>query len=286
MILSMTGFGRAVKQLSNKKISVEIKTLNSKQLDLNVRVPSFYRVKELDIRSMVSKAVGRGKVELNLFAEITGSDSPYSVNTPVISSYIDGLKTVYDDIPNEDYLAMAVKFPDAIKTVREELSDAEWKEASVLVEEALKNLLNYREVEGESLYNELSLRISNISELLKEIPKYEKERITTVRERIAKNIEDLKINIDENRFEQEMIFYIEKLDVTEEKVRLDHHLKYFQEELDNSDSSGKKLGFIAQEIGREINTLGSKSNHSQMQRVVVQMKDELEKIKEQVLNTL
>ena len=282
----MTGFGRAVKQIPNKKLTIEIKTLNSKQLDLNVRVPSFYRAKELDIRSILAKSIKRGKVEFNLFAEVTGSDSPYTVNTQVVTGYINGLKKVYDFLPEQDYLAMAVKFPDAVKTVREELSDEEWEEVSILVKEAVDNLLDYRKVEGQSLYTELNLRIDNIAELLTEIPQYEEERIKTVRERISKNIDDLKINIDNNRFEQEMIFYIEKLDVTEEKVRLDHHLKYFKEELDGSESMGKKLGFISQEIGREVNTLGSKSNHSQMQRIVVQMKDELEKIKEQVLNAL
>lgn len=282
----MTGFGRAVKQIPNKKLTIEIKSLNSKQLDLNVRVPSFYRAKELDIRSILAKYILRGKVEFNLYAEVTGSDSPYTVNTPIIESYIDGLKKVYDDAPEENYLAMAVRFPDAVKTEREELSDEEWNEVSELVKEAVNNLVDYRKTEGVSLYNELNLRIENIAGLLTEIPQYEEERIKTVRERISKNIDDLKINVDENRFEQEMIFYLEKLDVTEEKVRLDHHLKYFTEELDGGESNGKKLGFISQEIGREINTLGSKSNHSKMQRIVVQMKDELEKIKEQVLNAL
>ncbi len=286
MILSMTGFGRAVKQIPNKKLTIEIKTLNSKQLDLNVRVPSFYRAKELDIRSILAKSIQRGKVEFNLYAEVTGSDSPYTVNSQVIEGYIDGLKKVYGNAPEQDYLAMAVKMPDAVKTVREELSDDEWSEVSKLVNEALDNLVDYRKTEGVSLYDELTLRINNISSLLKEVPQFEEERIITVRERIAKNIDDLKINVDDNRFEQEMIFYLEKLDVTEEKVRLDHHLDYFKEELDGSESKGKKLGFISQEIGREVNTLGSKSNHSQMQRIVVQMKDELEKIKEQVLNAL
>jgi uncharacterized protein (TIGR00255 family) len=286
MILSMTGFGRATKQIPNKKLTIEIKSLNSKQLDLNVRVPSFYRSKELDIRTMLAKSVMRGKVEFNLYAEVTGSDSPYTVNVPIIEGYIDGLKRVFAGAPKQDYLAMAVKMPDAVKTEREELGNEEWREVSSLVEEAIANLVKYREEEGKSLYNELNLRIDNIAQLLTEISQYEEERIKTVRERIAKNIEDLKINVDENRFEQEMIFYLEKLDVTEEKVRLDHHLKYFREELEGGESKGKKLGFISQEIGREINTLGSKSNHSQMQRVVVQMKDELEKIKEQVLNAL
>jgi len=286
MILSMTGFGRAVKQIPNKKLTVEIKSLNSKQLDLNVRVPSFYKSKELDIRTILAKSVQRGKVEFNLFAEVTGSDSPYTVNTPIVEGYINSLKKVYAYAPEQDYLKMAVRMPDAVKAQHEELSDEEWKEVSALVKEAVANLVTYRKEEGESLYNELMLRIDNIAQLLTEIPQYEEERIITVRERIAKNIADLKINVDENRFEQEMIFYLEKLDVTEEKVRLEHHLKYFKEELEGGESKGKKLGFISQEIGREINTLGSKSNHSQMQRIVVQMKDELEKIKEQVLNAL
>jgi len=286
MILSMTGFGRAVKQIPNKKLTIEIKTLNSKQLDLSVRVPSFYRSKELDIRSVLAKSVQRGKVEFNLYAEVTGSDSPYTLNTPIIEGYISGLKKIYSEAPEQEYLAMAMKMPDTVKAQREELGEEEWEEVSELVKEAVANLVKYREEEGASLFKELNLRIDNIAQLLTEIPQYEEERIITVRERIAKNIDDLKINVDQNRFEQEMIFYLEKLDVTEEKVRLDHHLKYFREELEGGESKGKKLGFISQEIGREINTLGSKSNHSQMQRIVVQMKDELEKIKEQVLNAL
>ncbi|MCK5824183.1 MAG: YicC family protein [Ichthyobacteriaceae bacterium] len=286
MILSMTGFGKAVSQLPTKKLTVEVKTLNSKQLDLNVRVPSVYRAKELDIRSLASKSIMRGKVELNLFVEVTGDDSPYTVNKEIINGYINGLKGIYDGADETEYLKMAVKFPDTVKTERKELDNDEWKEVVTIVKLALSELNDYRKTEGVSLFNELSLRVLNIADLLKEVPKYEEERVNTVRERIAKSIDDLKLNIDQNRFEQEMIFYIEKLDVTEEKVRLDHHLKYFLEEIESGESNGKKLGFISQEIGREINTLGSKSNHSQLQRIVVQMKDELEKIKEQVLNVL
>lgn len=286
MIQSMTGFGRATKQLSTKKISVEIKSLNSKQLDLNVRVPSYYRSKELDLRNLLAKNLLRGKIELSIFVEITGDDSPYKVNIPIVKSYMKDLKSIYGEAAEQDYLSMAVKLPDAVKNEREELSEDEWLEVFEVVKEALKEIISYRSAEGESLNEELSLRINNIAGFLSEVPKHEEGRTESIKERIRKSLEDLKVEVDVNRFEQEMIYYIEKLDISEEKQRLNHHLSYFKEELDKKDSSGKKLGFISQEIGREINTLGSKSNNSEMQRLVVQMKDELEKIKEQVLNVL
>lgn len=286
MIFSMTGFGMATKQILNKKITVELKTLNSKQLDLNVRVPSMYNSKELDIRSLISKSVFRGKIYFNLNIENTAGDASSSINKPTVNAYIAQLKEIYDSATEQSYLEMAMKLSGTIEPKKRELDDDEWKEVLGIIKKTIENLTDYRKSEGVSLHEELTLRIENISSLLEEISKYENERISTVKERILKNIETIKINVDDNRFEQEMIFYIEKFDITEEKTRLRYHLEYFKENLEGSDVAGKKLGFISQEIGREINTLGSKSNHSEMQRIVVMMKDELEKIKEQVLNVL
>jgi uncharacterized protein (TIGR00255 family) len=283
----MTGFGRATKQLATKKISVEIKSLNSKQLDLNVRIPSYYRSKELDLRSLLANNLFRGKVELSVYVEITGDDSPHNINIPIVQSYMNDLKKIYAEAAEEKYLSMAMRLPDAIKNEREELSEEEWNAVYSVVENALADILNYRKQEGDSLEVELKMRADNISDLLLEVPKYEKGRVDSIKERIKKAIDDLNLEVDNNRFEQELIYYIEKLDVSEEKQRLNHHLDYFREQLASKDpNNGKKLGFISQEIGREINTLGSKSNNSDLQRIVVQMKDELEKIKEQVLNVL
>jgi uncharacterized protein (TIGR00255 family) len=287
MIHSMTGFGRATKQLATKKISVEIKSLNSKQLDLNVRIPSYYRSKELDLRSLLANNLFRGKVELSIYVEITGDDSPHNINIPIVQSYMNDLKKIYSEASEEKYLSMAMRLPDSIKNAREELSEDEWNEVYSVVKNALEEILNYRKQEGDSLEVELKMRADNIYDLLLEVPKYEKGRVDSIKERIKKAIDDLNLDIDNNRFEQELIYYIEKLDVSEEKQRLNHHLDYFREQLATKDpNNGKKLGFISQEIGREINTLGSKSNNSDLQRIVVQMKDELEKIKEQVLNVL
>lgn len=285
MIQSMTGFGKSVKQLPNKKITVEIKSLNSKSIDLNTRIPSAYREKELQIRTMLSNKLERGKVDFALFIELTGEETSTQVNIPVVDEYIKQLSLVVNGDRTE-LLKMAIRMPDALKTEREEIDESEYQQITVAIEEALKEISIYRTDEGEILKNDFNLRVKNIASLLDQVIQIDPERMQGVKERLRKAVSDLKEQVDENRFEQELIYYLEKYDITEEKVRLDNHLNYFLDALNSPDSNGKKLGFITQEIGREINTIGSKSNHAQMQQLVVQMKDELEKIKEQLLNVL
>lgn len=285
MIQSMTGFGKSVTQIPNKKITVELKSLNSKNFDLNARIPSQYREKELDLRNIISNSLGRGKVDLSIYVEYTGEQTSTNVNTEVVKNYMDQLRGIVN-ASEVELLKMAVKMPDSLKTLRDEIDDEEFKAIEGAVKEALVEINNFRNDEGEALENDLSLRISNIHELLKEVIKIDPDRVDAVRERLRKGIEEIKEQADENRFEQEIVYYIEKFDITEEKVRLDNHLDYFQKTLDTKDSNGRKLAFISQEIGREINTIGSKSNYAPMQQLVVQMKDELEKIKEQLLNVL
>lgn len=285
MIQSMTGFGKSVTQLPSKKITVEIKSLNSKNLDVNARIPSQYREKELQLRNIVSKALNRGKVDFSLFVEITGEETTAAVNKGVVKKYLQQLREIVDGDETE-LLKMAVRMPDALSTAREEIDEDEYLAIENAVYHALEELNNFRADEGKALENDLKLRIFNIEMLLKEIIKIDPERVEAVKERLRKGIADLKENIDENRFEQELVYYIEKFDITEEKVRLENHLDYFKESINSEDSNGRKLGFISQEMGREINTIGSKSNYAPMQQLVVQMKDELEKIKEQLLNVL
>src|SRR5690606_15400110 len=285
MIQSMTGFGKATKQLPNKKITVEIKSLNSKSLDLNARIPSAYREKELQIRTMLANTLERGKIDFSLFIELTGEETSTQVNVPVVEEYIKQLSLVVNGDRTE-LLKMAIRMPDALKTEREEIDETEFQQITVAIEEALKEISKYRSDEGEILKKDFKMRVQTISHLLDKVIAMDSERIQSVKERLRKAVAELKEQVDENRFEQELIYYLEKYDITEEKVRLDNHLNYFLEALNSPDSNGKKLGFITQEIGREINTIGSKSNHSQMQQLVVQMKDELEKIKEQLLNVL
>lgn len=285
MIQSMTGYGKSILQLPSKKITVEIKSLNSKNLDLNARVPGAYREKELQLRNRISKSLGRGKVDFNLFVEITGEETTTKVNATVVNQYINQLKNVVNGDETE-LLKMAVRMPDALKTEREEIDESEFNAIVQAVDEALVKINDYRAAEGKSLETEFSLRIQNISKLLNEVIEIDPQRIDNVKERLRKAVSELKETVDENRFEQELIYYLEKYDITEEKVRLKNHLDYFQETLALQESNGKKLGFISQEIGREINTIGSKANFAPMQQVVVQMKDELEKIKEQALNVL
>ncbi|MCR9181493.1 MAG: YicC family protein [Flavobacteriaceae bacterium] len=285
MIQSMTGFGKAIKQLPNKKITVEIKSLNSKSLDLNARLPSAYREKELQIRNLLSSSLERGKVDFNLYIELSGEETSSQVNAAVVEEYIKQLSLIVNGDRTE-LLKMAIRMPDALKTEREEIDEEEFKQITTAIEEALKEINTYRSDEGEILKNDFKMRIQNIADLLEKVIAMDPERIQGVKERLRKAVSDLKEQVDENRFEQELIYYLEKYDITEEKVRLDNHLKYFTEALNSSDSNGKKLGFISQEIGREINTIGSKSNFAAMQQLVVQMKDELEKIKEQLLNVL
>ena len=285
MIKSMTGYGKSVIQLPTKKITVELKSLNSKNLDLNTRVPSSYREKELEIRKLISKSLVRGKVDFNLYIEITGEKTIAKVNEGVVKQYMNQLKNI-SSVAEVELLKMAVKMPDSMKTEREEIDAGEFKNILEAVNEALTALNQYRLDEGTVLGNDFKIRIKNISELLIKVVAVDSERMTIVKNRLRKAVEDLKEAVDENRFEQELIYYLEKYDITEEKVRLKNHLNYFNEALASSDSNGKKIGFICQEIGREINTIGSKSNHAPMQQLVVQMKDELEKIKEQSLNVL
>lgn len=285
MIQSMTGYGKTVLQLPNKKISIEIKSLNSKSLDLNTRTPSLYRAKELDIRKRIANDIIRGKVDFSLYMELTGEETATQINQSVVKAYIKQLAEVANGTEAE-LLAIAMRLPDVVTTEREDIDEGEWHKIEVGIEQALKQIVQYRNDEGLVLLEEFEMRINNISTLLEQVIVMDPDRIAGVRERLDKAVSDLKEKVDENRFEQELVYYIEKYDITEEKVRLDNHLKYFLKALVSDDSNGKKLGFIAQEIGREINTIGSKSNHAPMQKLVVQMKDELEKIKEQLLNVL
>lgn len=285
MIQSMTGYGKTVLQLPTKKITIELKSLNSKNLDLNVRIPAYYREKELHIRKKLASALVRGKVDFSIFIENNGVELSSKINENVVREYMNQLRSIVDS--NEvELLKMAVKLPDSLKTEREELDEKEWAQINVAIENTIAEITTYRIDEGKVLLEDFVLRISIIEDLLEKVIEVDPKRIEQVKEKLRKAIADLETNIDQNRFEQELIYYIEKLDITEEKVRLKNHLDYFKKALKSDDSNGKKLGFITQEIGREINTIGSKSNFAPMQKLVVQMKDELEKIKEQNLNVL
>ncbi len=291
MIKSMTGFGKATCELSGKKISIEIKSLNSKQLDVNMRLPNIYREKDLILRNEIANKLGRGKVDVGFYIDFLGNEKNTSINAHVIENYYNQLSPIADKlglIEKTDILRAIMPLPDTIKTEQAELDDEEWKIIAKTFSDALNCLNEFRSQEGQSLKNDIVSRIENIRNLSVKIEPYEKERIEKIRERILDQLNELKekIKVDQNRFEQEMIFYLEKLDITEEKVRLANHLDYFLETISNETMVGKKLGFITQEIGREINTMGSKANHSEVQKLVIQMKDELEKIKEQNLNIL
>jgi uncharacterized protein (TIGR00255 family) len=281
----MTGYGKAVVELPQKKVTVEIKTLNSKSLDLNVRVPTFYREKELEIRGKLSRQLVRGKIDFSIFIESTGSEVMTSINKDVVNNYIDQLRAIAVTTP-ESLLEIAMRLPDTLKTEREQLDESHWLEIDKTIDDAIAKVIQFRSDEGKVLWQDFTDRIKAIQQLSDEVIGLDKERIQQMRDRLERSISDLKQTVDENRFEQELMYYLEKLDITEEKVRLNNHLEYFLQELNSNDSNGKKLGFISQEIGREINTTGSKSNFAPMQKVVVQMKDELEKIKEQLLNVL
>ena len=285
MIQSMTGFGKASMQLPTKKITVEVKSLNSKGLDLSVRMPSAFREMELKLRNQVAQKLERGKVDFSLFIEVTGEETLSKINIPIIKAYMAQMKELVDGDETE-LLKMAVRMPDALKTERDEIDENEWKSIQEVIDQALENIHKFRITEGIALEKEFLVRISNILSLMNETVALDGERIENVKKRLRTAIDELSVNVDENRFEQELIYYLEKMDITEEKVRLENHLNYFLETLAGTEANGRKLGFITQEIGREINTMGSKSNHAKMQKLVVQMKDELEKIKEQVLNIL
>ncbi|MBG6110900.1 uncharacterized protein (TIGR00255 family) [Flavobacterium sp. CG_9.10] len=286
MIQSMTGFGKATLQLPTKKITVEVKSLNSKGLDLNVRMPSLYREMELSLRNQIALKLERGKVDFSIFIESTAEQTSTKVNVPIVKGYINQLREVYADADETELMKMAIRMPDTMKIERDEIDENDWIQIQTVIEEALQNILTFRRDEGMSLEKEFQLRIGNIRQYMTEALALDPERVQAIKDRLQTAISELKVNVDENRFEQELIYYLEKLDITEEKVRLTNHLDYFLETINGTEANGRKLGFITQEMGREINTMGSKSNHAQMQKLVVQMKDELEKIKEQVLNVL
>ncbi|HSD13832.1 MAG TPA: YicC/YloC family endoribonuclease [Flavobacterium sp.] len=286
MIQSMTGFGKATLQLPTKKITVEVKSLNSKGMDLNVRMPSVYREMELSLRNQISQHLERGKVDFALYIEVTGEETSTKVNAPIVKAYMSQMREILGNTDETELLKMAVRMPDALKTERDELDENEWKQILTVINEALANINNFRADEGLSLEKEFQLRIANIRSYMEQALELDPERVQNIKNKLQTAIDELKVTVDENRFEQELIYYLEKLDITEEKVRLTNHLDYFIETLNGNEANGRKLGFITQEMGREINTMGSKSNHAGMQKLVVQMKDELEKIKEQVLNVL
>lgn len=292
MLYSMTGYGRATAEISDKKITVEIKSLNSKQLDLTVRLPHHFRDAENEIRGLVSHTLQRGKVELCVSVDAISDSTSVDFNIPVLKAYKDNIVKISEslDIPlPSDWYAVLLRFPDTMRADSNITADDEEMKALIeITVKALESLVMHRKTEGEKLEGFFMSRIQAITNLLDKVPQYEKERIEKIRERIEDNLSKLPaVEYDKGRFEQEMIFYIEKLDINEEKQRLDQHLRYFIQTMNSSEGGqGKKLGFIAQEMGREINTLGSKSNHAEMQIIVVEMKDNLEQIKEQVLNVL
>lgn len=282
----MTGYGKSIVQLPTKKITIELKSLNSKNLDINARIPSYYKEKELPLRNLVAKALVRGKIEISLFVEVTGEETSTKINTAVVKEYMSQLASIVPNVSDEKCLEMAMRLPDTARAERKEIDEEEWATIETHVKEAISNIVAYRKDEGKALEADFLTRNANIKALLEQVIAVDPERIEGVKERLQKGIADLKEKVDENRFEQELVYYIEKYDITEEKVRLKNHLDYFITSINSADSNGKKLGFIAQEMGREINTIGSKSNYAPMQKLVVQMKDELEKIKEQLLNVL
>ncbi|WFO14819.1 YicC family protein [Cellulophaga baltica 4] len=285
MIQSMTGFGKHVIQLPSKKITIEIKSLNSKSLDLNARIPSSYKEKELQLRKTIATALVRGKVDFSLYVENTGDETTSVINEVVVRQYMKQLSAIAN-VEDAHLLEMAIRMPDAMKTEREDIDEQEFVAIEEALVVALKEINIFRSEEGQVLDDDFVTRITTIKNLLIDVEKLDIDRLSTIRERLEKAVADLAVNLDANRFEQELIYYLEKYDITEEKVRLTNHLDYFITTLKSVDSNGRKLGFICQEIGREINTIGSKANFAPLQQVVVQMKDELEKIKEQMLNVL
>ncbi|MGS0748674.1 YicC/YloC family endoribonuclease [Halpernia sp. GG3] len=284
MILSMTGFGRAEENFEGKKLTVEIKSLNSKTFDLNIRVPLRYKEKEFEIRKILNDKLIRGKVDCYINCESQAENSAVKINQDLVKNYMSQLEEASPNAPYFEYLKMAVRMPEAISAKQDDFSEVELKFLFELISKAVFNFQEFRTTEGKILEQELTKNILSIEENLIKVVPYEEERLDAVKERYKKTLSEFE-NIDETRFYQEMAYYSEKLDITEEKVRLAQHLKYYLEVM-NEDANGKKLGFIGQEIGREINTLGSKANHSEIQRLVVEMKDDLEKIKEQTLNVL
>lgn len=289
MIQSMTGFGKAMAEFANKKVTVEIKSLNSKQLDLSMKIDPQYRELEMEFRRMIASSLVRGKVDFSLSVEAKAGDIRSMLNLEVIKAYIDQVKEIYPNPQlSEEIVASVLRLPNAVRQDNPSVSEDEMEAVKAAVNDAIGHLVDFRKQEGRMLEKVFSEKIENIASLLASVEPYEKERIAKVKQDLQSKLDNLAVQYDKNRFEQELIYYIEKLDINEEKHRLDNHLRYFRETLDADDpnGAGKKLGFIAQEMGREINTTGSKSNHAEMQRIVVMMKDELEQIKEQVLNVL
>jgi len=291
MLVSMTGYGKASCEIENKKLTIEVKSLNSKQLDINSRIPGFYKEKEIEIRNLIARKIIRGKIDFNLYAEVTGSDNSSIINTDIVRTYFKQLSEISQELGidnKQELLSIIMRLPETLKTEREQLQDEEWNQLLVGIGQAMDELIAFRNQEGLALEKDITERIDKIEALLIQVGPLESQRLERVKERLRSNLKDLAENddIDENRFEQELIFYLEKMDINEEKVRLANHLKYFIETMNLDEAVGKKLGFISQEIGREINTLGSKANDSEIQKLVILMKDELEKIKEQLLNVL
>lgn len=283
----MTGFGKKVLQLPGKKITIEIKSLNSKSADINLRLPSLYRSKEGVIRQHLAKSLSRGKIDCSIFSEVTGIESAPQINETLAQGYLLQLKKLADSTNSTgDLIGAVMRMPDVLQSAESELSEQEWELLEGGLVECLELIGNFRSDEGARLKEDIDMRLKNISDGLEAIIPMEEERTIRIKDKLMRGLEQLKVEVDQDRFEQELIYYLEKLDVTEEKVRLRAHLDYFEELMLAGDEAGKKLGFVSQEIGREINTLGSKANHAGMQKIVVGMKDELEKIKEQVLNIL
>jgi uncharacterized protein (TIGR00255 family) len=284
---SMTGFGKKVLQLPGKKITIEIKSLNSKSADINLRLPSLYRSKEGVIRQHLAKTLSRGKIDCSIYSEVTGIESAPQINETLAQGYLMQLKKLADSTNSTgDLIGAVMRMPDVLQSAESELSEQEWEILEGGLIECLELIGNFRSDEGARLKEDIDMRLKNISDGLEAIIPMEEERTLRIKDKLMRGLEQLKVEVDQDRFEQELIYYLEKLDVTEEKVRLRAHLDYFEELMVAGDEAGKKLGFVSQEIGREINTLGSKANHAGMQKIVVGMKDELEKIKEQVLNIL
>ena len=285
MILSMTGFGRAETVYEGTKITVDIKSLNSKNFDLNVKTPLRYKEKEFEIRKLLNDKILRGKVDCYINFESLDDSSEVKINHDIVKKYMDQLRAVASDAPEFEYLKMAVRMPDVLSTKNSELEDSEWKSLLSVVQESVAKFIEFRQTEGNNLAEEIEKIVQNIENNLNKVGQYEDERIQPIKDRYQSALKNFE-NIDETRYYQEMVYFVEKLDISEEKVRLSQHIKYYLEVMRNEDFNGKKLGFIAQEMGREINTLGSKANHSEIQKLVVEMKDDLEKIKEQTLNVL
>lgn len=285
MILSMTGFGRAETVYEGTKITIDIKSLNSKNFDLNVKIPLRYKEKEFDIRKLLNDKILRGKVDCYVNCESLEDNNDVKINQDVVKNYMNQLREVGSDAPEFELLKMAVRMPDVLSTKSSELQEEEWKALLDVVQESVARFIEFRQTEGNQLAEEIEKIVQNIEYNLSQVAQYEEERIQPIKDRYLSALKNFE-NVDETRYYQEMVYFVEKLDISEEKVRLSQHIKYYLEVMKNEDFNGKKLGFIAQEMGREINTLGSKANHSEIQKLVVEMKDDLEKIKEQTLNVL